>query len=183
MSDATMRAAIKLRLLALGSGMGRVHDYERFATTPADFLKHFQSPANKKIYGWEVVRTGLRVSKVAMAKWRLSHRYMVRGYYVLDDAAATEKTFNGLVDLIVLDLVRTRLAGSERDQLPEAAIETRMFGGIFCHVAEIILPEVSEIVAAVPEEEMEWLRLGLNYYLQDPEDDQVVDASDEITLA
>ena len=87
-----------------------------------------------------------------MSKWKLTHRYLIRGYYGLEDSAATEKTVNALADQIVLDFTRTKLTGSQGDQLPEGSIEIRMFGHVLCHVVEILLPEVSEIVAPVPED-------------------------------
>lgn len=182
MSDQTMRAAIKARLTALGAAIGRVHDYERWANNPNQFLSLFQDAASKKVFGWEIVRTGFKVRKVTMSKWKLIHRYTMRGYYGLEDAAGTEKTVNGLADLIALDFTRTPLAGTQGETLPEAEIETRMFGAVLCHVVEIRLPEVAEIVAPVAEEGDELLRIGLHYYLQDPADDGVADASDELTL-
>lgn len=183
MSDQAMRAAIKARLTALGSGLGKIHDYERWANNPAVFLGLFQDEASKKVFGWEIVRTGFKVRKVAMRKWKLIHHYTIRGYYGLEDAAGTEKTVNALADLIALDFTRTPLAGTQGETLPEAEIETRMFGAILCHVVEIRLPEVAEIVAQVEEEGDDLLTIGLQYYLQDPEDDDVSDASDEITLS
>ena len=182
MSDQTLRAAIKARLTALGDALGRIHDYERWTSNPAVFLGLFQDPASKKIFGWEIVRTGFKVRKVTMSKWKMIHRYTLRGYYGLRDEAGTEKTVNGLADLIALDFTRTPLAGTQGETLPEAEIETRMFGDRLCHVVEIRLPEVAEIVAPVEEEGDELLKIGLHYYLQDPEDDEVVDAEDEITL-
>ena len=182
MSDQTMRAAIKARLTALGASLGRVHDYERWANNPAAFLGLFQDATSKKVFGWEIVRTGFKVRKVTMRKWKMIHRYTLRGYYGLEDAAGTEKTVNSLADLIALDFTRTPLAGTQGETLPEAEIETRMFGAILCHVVEIRLPEVAEIVAPVEEEGDELLAIGLNYYLQDPVDDGEIDASEELTL-
>lgn len=182
MSDATMRAAIAARLTALGAGIGRVHDYERWANNPAQFLALFQPAGSKKVFGWEVVRTGFRVRKVAMRKWKMIHQYTIRGYYGLEDAAATEKTVNALADQIALDFARTPLSGTQGEQLPEAAIEPRVFGGVLCHVVEIRLPEVAEILAPAVEEADDLLVVGLEYYLQDPEDDGTADAADLLTL-
>lgn len=181
MSEASLRAAIQARLLALGAGMGRVHDYERWANTPGEFLRLFQDPVTKKVFGWEIVRSGFKMRKIAMAKWEFSHQFIVRGYYVLNDAAETEKTINTLVDAIAVDFALTPLAGTEKGVLPEGDIETRMFGAALCHVAEIRLPSVSEVVKAA-ESEIELTAIGLRYYLQDPEDDGVADAEDEVAL-
>ena len=67
MSDQTMRAAIKARLTALGASLGRVHDYERWANNPAAFLGLFQDATSKKVFGWEIVRTGFKVDGAAPA--------------------------------------------------------------------------------------------------------------------
>lgn len=180
MSDQTIRAAIHARLVALGSVMGRVHDYERWAGNPADFLRLFQDPTTKKIFGWEITRVGFNVTKAAMNKWRLSHRYVIRGFYGLEDAAGTEKAVNALADMIIFDLTRLKIEGSEADALPEGAVETRQFGGVLCHVVEIRLPKIDEIISPeqLPEEYLE--TVGLNYYLI-PGDD-IADAVDVLPL-
>lgn len=182
MSDATLRAAIKARIEALGASIGRVHDYERWCANPAQFLALFQDAATSKIFGWEIVRTGFSVRRVTMSRWKMIHQYTVRGYYGLQDAAATEKTVNALADLIALDFTRTPIAGTIGEQLPEAEVETRMFGSVLCHVVAIRLPQVAEMVAQLPDEDVDLLRIGLNYYLQDPVDDDVVDATDLVEL-
>lgn len=180
MSDQTMRAAIAARLNALGPVIGRVHDYERWTNNTKQFLELFQNPATKKIFGWEITRTGFKVSKITMVKWKLSHQYIIRGYYALEDAEGTDKAVNGLADLIALDFTRTPLPGTQGEQLPEGAVETRMFGQYLCHVVEIQLPRVDEIIKPDELEEADLLAIGLNYYLT-PGDD-IADAVDTLTL-
>lgn len=180
MSEQSLRAQIKDRLDALGPVMGRVHDYERWSANTGQFLTLFQDPSTKKIMGWEIARTRLRTARSAMNRWKLTHRFVIRGYYGLEDAAATEKAFSALVDMVVLDFLRTRLPGTQGEQFPEAQVEPRMFGAVLCHVAEIVLPEVVEIVDALPEQTEDWTSLGLEYYLR-PGDD-VADAADLVDL-
>ena len=181
MSDATMRAAIKARLDAMGDAIGRVHDYERWNVQAGRFLSLFQDPDTSKIFGWEITRRGLRMQKMTMSKWKMIHRYVLRGYYGLEDAAATEKTVNALVDQIVLDFTRTKLTGTQGDQLPQATIETRIFGHVLCHVAEIVLPEVTEIVAPAEETVPDLEGIDIEYYLTPAIDDDT-DAEDNIEL-
>lgn len=180
MSDQTMRAAIKARLDAFGPVMGRVHDYERMAVDVKEFLMAYQDPATRKIFGWEIMRRSVRPQKFTMNKWKLVHRYVVRGFYGLNDAAGTEKIFNALVDQVVLDFTRTKLAGTQGEQFPEATVEPWMLGSVLCHRAEIVLPEVAEILEQLPEAETDLESIGLEYYLK-PGDDQV-DAVDELTF-
>ncbi|WP_028318960.1 hypothetical protein [Desulfobulbus elongatus] len=183
MSDQALRAAIRSRLLALGAGIGKVHDYGRWANTPADFKTLFQDANSKKIFGWEISRIGLKVSQGrTMHTRRVAHRYMITGYYGLDDAAGTEKTVGALVDQIVVQLASVRLPGTVNDLMPAVNIETRMFGGLLCHVAEIVLPEVTEILDLNEQPADEYLEaVGLEYYLT-PGDDQP-DAIDLVTLS
>ena len=181
MSESTLRAAIKARLETHGASIGRVHDYERLAVNVKDFLGMFQDPETKKIFGWEITRRSFRVVKAGMNKWKVIHHFLIRGYYGIEDAAATEKAVNALVDTIMLDFTRTKIDGTQGEQLPQGKVEQWMFGSVLCHRAEIELPEVAEIVARLPEDdETDLLMVGLNYYLT-PGDDEI-DASDEVTL-
>ena len=183
MSDQTIRAEIKARLDALGTGMGRVHDYLRWATDPTTFLKQFQDPKTRKVFGWEIERTGFSTeSATVIGRWKLIHRFVIRGYYALEDAAATEKTVNALADIIIYNLLRNRLSGTQKNQYPEGTITTRIFGNVLCHVVEIRLPEIVEIVSQLPEDgTTDLLLVGLNYYLV-PGDD-TADAEDVVTLS
>ena len=179
MSDQTLRAAIKARLDSYGEAIGRVHDYERLPTTVKGFLDLFQDPTTGKIFGWEITRRGFRVQRVTMGKWKIVHRYLIRGFYGIEDAAATELAVNALADILVLDFTRQKIAGTQGEQLPEGKVEQWMFGNVLCHRVEIELPEVAEIVERLPEaDETDLAMVGLEYYLK-PGDD-VLDASDMI---
>lgn len=181
MSDATIRAAIKTRLTSMGAGIGRVHDYERWAVQSSSFLSLFQDPTTKKVFGWEIIRRRVRTERLTMRRWKLIHRYLIRGYYGLEDSAETEKSINALVDQIVLDFTRTKIAGTQGDQLPEAGIETRVFGHVLCHVAEITLPEVAEIITQEEEDAENLTGIDIEYYLT-PALDELTDAEDNIDL-
>ncbi|MDA8137923.1 MAG: hypothetical protein M0036_04645 [Desulfobacteraceae bacterium] len=181
MSDATIRAALKARLDARGAGIGRVHDYERWTVQANDFLHLFQDPATRKVFGWEIVRTGVRVERVAMRRYKFIHRYVLRGYYGLSDADATEKTAHALADAIMLDLTLTRLTGTEKDLAPELRMDTRLFGHVLCHVAEITLPEVTEIIEREEDPAPDLTGIDIEYYLT-PAIDTLTDAEDNIDL-
>ncbi|MDA8137985.1 MAG: hypothetical protein M0036_04955 [Desulfobacteraceae bacterium] len=181
MSDATIRAAIKARLDELGAPIGRVHDYERWNVNAGNFLALFQDQSTKKIFGWEISRTGFKTERAAMNKLRLIHRYTIRGYYGLEDAVGTEKSVNALADAIAADLAQTRLTGTERDLMPEANISTRMFGQVLCHVVEIVLPEVVEIISPAETPAPDLTGIDIEYYLT-PSQDTATDAEDRIEL-
>lgn len=179
MSEASLRGAVKARLDAQGAIIGRVHDYERWANTQEGLLAFFQDPGTKKVFGWEITRPEFFTAKVAMNKWQVTHTFTLRGYYALNDAAATEKTIQGLVDAICLDFATVRIPGTQKDHLPHGTVEPRTFGQYLCHVAEITIT-VAEVVSAPPEEGDPLTAIGLSYYLK-PGDD-VADAQDIVTL-
>jgi len=81
----------------------------------------------------------------------------------------------------VLDFALTKLPGTQGEQLPEMTIKTMVFGHVLCHVAEIVLPEVVEIV--VPEEApaQDLTGIDIEYYLT-PALDELTDAQDNIDL-
>lgn len=180
MSDATLRASIK-NILTSVPGAGQVHDYERWAADMAQFIAFFRDPVSKKVFGWEITRAAVpRIERIGN-RFKVTHSYLVKGYYGLKDAEATEKIFNTVVDAMLLQLLGG-IPGTEGTPLPRVdLIQPRMFGGVLCHYAEIRLDNVAEIVTpAAIEEVTDLLRVGLNYYLQ-PGDD-TADAADLVDL-
>lgn len=184
MSDATIREAIRLRMVSFGAGIGRVHDYERWAVQTSDFLGRFQDETTRKIFGWEIMRVAMRIERKTMHKIHMVHRFVVRGYYGLSDDDATEKAVNTLVDQIVLDFAMNPIAGTQGRQSPESKISTRMFGSILCHVPEITMPDITEVVSPPAEAgETDLAGIDLEYYLQpEPDDPPVVDAEDTVNF-
>lgn len=180
MSDSTLRAQLK-NILSGITGVGKVHDYERFTADPAKFLLLFKDETSGKIFGWEITREGVKHERITQ-KIKATHSFVIKGYYGLKDDAATEKTFNAIVDLIGQAFIDTKIPGSQGHSLPQVSnIGARSFGGVLCHYAELRLG-VSEIVEATPEAGMsDLLRIGLSYYLK-PGDD-VKDAEDQVALS
>jgi hypothetical protein len=178
MSDASLRAEIKT-ILDTVPGAGKVYDYERWIIDPSKFLALFRN-ADKKIYGWDISRAAVPTVVRVTKKIEITHTYRLKGYYVLEDSAATEKSFNAIVDAILLAFVDTKIPGSQGHALPVVPVlGARFFGAVLCHYAEIVL-KVSEIVTATSEEAGDLLRIGLNYYLPG---DETVDATDIVELA
>lgn len=180
MSDSTLRAQIK-NILSGITGVGKVHDYERFTADTAKFLSFFKDGISGKIFGWEITREGVKHERITQ-KIKATHTFVIKGYYGLQDAVGTEKLFNAVIDLIGQAFINTQIPGSQGHSLPQVSnVGARTFGGVLCHYAEIRL-DVSEIVEVTPEAGMtDLLRVGLKYYLK-PGDD-VVDAADTVTLS
>lgn len=180
MSDSTLRTQLK-NILSGITGVGKVHDYERFSADTAKFLSFFKDATSGKIFGWEITREGVKHERITQ-KIKATHSFVVKGYYGLKDDAATEKTFNAVVSLIGQAFIDTKIPGSQGHSLPQVSnIGARSFGGVLCHYAEIRL-DVSEIVEVTPEAGItDLLRVGLNYYLT-PGDD-TADVTDTVILS
>lgn len=180
MSDATLRESIKT-LVSSVAGVGRVHDYERWTADSTQFLALFQDPATKKVFGWEITRNSIPQVERIGRKYKITSSYSIKGYYAVNDAAATEKTFQAIIDAIIAALL-TGIPGTEGTPLPNVpVIDFRTFGSVLCHHAEIRIDNVAEVITpATGETITDLLTVGLNYYLQP--DDAVSDAADVVDL-
>ena len=100
MSEALIRAQIKSILEGV-TGIGVVHDYNRYPRSLADYLKLMTS--SKKVNGWTISRQNTPSEKKTAGvggKFERRHRFSISGIYELDDAAGSEKTFQGILDAI-----------------------------------------------------------------------------------
>jgi hypothetical protein len=97
MSDATIRAKIKAILQAV-TGMGQVHDYPRYVRSRADLktLLRKSGSVNAWIFYREKAPADLDHSMTA----RRRHVYRFRAWYEISDSAASEKTFQALIDAV-----------------------------------------------------------------------------------
>lgn len=181
MSDLTLRAALKARLIAHGAIIGRVHDYSRWAVTEEKFKELFLDNATRKLFGWELTRKSFRTERISKSTWKRTSTYLLRGYYGLQDSAATELEISALVDAIVDDLATVRLAGSTVDANPSGTLDNWMFGSILCHRAAIELTTCENIEAADPDADALDLTEILGSYYLTP-GDALPDATDTITI-
>lgn len=102
MSEALIRAQIKAILEAV-SGIGVVHDYERYARSITDFRQIMTKTGSTTVNGWVITRKKTPSEQVIMGpKGQIQRNYLYRiaGVYALDDAAGSEKTFQGIIDAI-----------------------------------------------------------------------------------
>lgn len=94
---AQVRAAIKTTLEGV-SGIGQVHDYERFAKRTADFLALYRSTTHNQVRGWNFRRVSTQERSPDVGRFIVTARWQIRGYMTLDDSATSEKTFDNLVE-------------------------------------------------------------------------------------
>jgi hypothetical protein len=146
-----IRAAIAAKMNTVAD-IGRVHDYERWAKRDKDFQDLFLSAG--QIRGWIVRRTATRETSPGIGRFVVTHRWQIRGYMALDDSAASEKTFDALVEAL-RDAFRSdeTLGGLVASTvLPdgeggEAGLQLEdhgpvMFANVLCHGARLRLATV-----------------------------------------
>ena len=159
MSEASIRARIKERLESV-DGIGIVHDYERWAMNWNDILDKFKTPSNR-YHGWMISRTQRTPKQSSVCGIEVAHTFRIRGIYALDDAAASEKTFQSLIDNISLafdadETLNGTCLTTHPDFGPLAGtaglivdqIDMRMFGNVLCHYAECRLGAVEKVYVA-----------------------------------
>lgn len=125
------------------SGIGQVHDYERYASRVADLKALYAYQG--QIRGWHLRRIGTKESSPGRGRHVVDHAWQWRGYMSLDDSAATEETFDDLIEAIrdayraddsLSGLVATMIIGDQ------AGVQVQdsgpvLFGGVLCHSARL----------------------------------------------
>jgi hypothetical protein len=141
MSEAVCREKI-YEAMSMIPHVGRLYDYERWAADWSKFISYFKHPSGF-ILGWEICRSSMQSVKTNNIEEERLHRFVVKGYMSVKDSLETEKIFNGYIDQIC-ELFRGNhtLDGVCEDAGPVSAetIDTRSFGGVLCHYAELIIP-------------------------------------------
>jgi hypothetical protein len=141
MSETATRALVYAVVNGV-SNVGQVHDYERWANDWTTFLDRFKATISSVsvIRGWTITCAG----------WTQDHAmrvytYKVRGYFGLDDSAASEKAAMLIVDAVCQALdISDDFDEGEMAEL--TAFEPRMFGTTLCHYAEITFrPAMAEV--------------------------------------
>ena len=140
MDESGIRTAIYTTLSGV-TNIGKVYDYDRWAADWATFINLFKTTISgmPQIRGWEISRTGPVPNDTTSVR---SHTYTIRGYMSLDDSAATEKTFNALIEAIYdafLAAPDLNYAALGHDGIQVDVIEARMFGSVLCHYTELRL--------------------------------------------
>lgn len=140
MSEAALRSYI-VSLVESVSGIGVVHDYERWAAQWSDLLALYKT--NNVLNGWYVTRRRTEAQWEAMPVIRRRHEFEVCGIYSLDDSAGSEKTFQALIEAIDAAVRFDHSLGGNAiiaGPLQVEEVEARMFGSVLCHYCRLLLP-------------------------------------------
>jgi hypothetical protein len=143
MSESAIRTQI-FSILSGVSDIGKVYDYERWAADWVQFINLFKTTIDgeDQIRGWEIGRKSAPEKIFTMGLNLRDHAFVIRGYMRVNDASASEKTFNALIEAIA-DAFRDNFtlngAAESHDWIQVDTIEFRLFGGVLCHYAELSL--------------------------------------------
>ena len=150
MSESALRTAIYNAVNGV-SNVGVVYDYQRWADDWGAFLDLFKKTVGgvDQIRGFEVGYRGFQpIDPREFQGIHLRiHNFVVAGYLGLDDSASTEKTMATLAETVAdaLEDNAALAALAFHDVETSLIYETRMFGSVLCHYAEIGV-EVSEVI-------------------------------------
>jgi len=153
---AEIRAAI-LTVKQSVPNIGKVHDYERYASKMSDFRKLFYDTDTKLINGWWFDRLRTDELDGDTGEVRRIHTWQFYGFRGLQDGIGSAKSFQDLIENSC-DAFRTdpTLGGviddnKNMDQsfgpvgMQVDAIETVMFADVLCHRARLtLLTETTE---------------------------------------
>lgn len=154
MSEALIRAQIKIEMEKV-SGIGVVHDYERYARSITDFRQIMTKTGSTTVNGWVIHRESTESAQVVMGpKGQIErvHAYRIAGVYALDDANGSEKTFQAILDAIFAQFKATGTLNSTAISHKQIQIDSVTvtkegeFGDDIYHTAELTL-EVMERTA------------------------------------
>ncbi len=146
MSLSTVRAKIK-ELILLVDGIGKVHEYERYTHDWRQYTKFFTK--NDKVNVWQIERaTFTRFVHATTGSTngveRVIHDFIIRGFYGLSDALASEKTFQDLIEGVCqkfrgypdLDGTAEMIKMSPENPIT-GSIRKDYLGSVLCHIVEI----------------------------------------------
>jgi hypothetical protein len=146
--EADVRAAIKTKMLTVAN-IGTVNDYERYSDQMSKLTLQYVASisGHDQLLGWHIRRVSKREIFVDTGRWSIHNRWRIRGFMALDDAAATEKTFDAL--LVALDTafraddslgsVVLSCIDPESGEAGLQLVDSKpvLFAGVLCHSAEI----------------------------------------------
>jgi len=144
MSLSTIRAQIKIEIETIvTSSLGTVYDYKRYCNDWATYKSLFVR--GSKVHTWEIERPTFTRSERGGSggKEDITHDFILRGFYSLDDSLASDKTFqDDYVELICQEFMNNpTLSGvAEIVEMPvTGTITISKLGDVLCHVVEIKL--------------------------------------------
>lgn len=153
MSDFTdIRAGLLAKLNAL-SGIGKVHNKQRFNVDWSSYLSNFKD-TDGAIRGWYITPASegtISAEFTVFGKTARAYQFMLVGILGVQDAGDTEGAFLTMAETVLNGLLGINKLGSgTTPQLEVTAASLsnytyRQFGSVFCHYGEITLTVTTEV--------------------------------------
>lgn len=146
MSEAAIRAKIKSTLEGV-SGIGQVYDWNRYSRSLAKLLALLRD-ASGNLLGWEITRRSVSQVRGTMPSLYRHHTYAIHGIMSVDDASASEKTLQALVDDIMDAFKNDPTLGGvcmNSDPLQVVTIDYEDINGTLYHVIELRLTAIERV--------------------------------------
>jgi hypothetical protein len=150
MSYATVIAQIETILKsATGVISATVYTYQVLVRDQATYISKFKDTTNNVIHGYIITRNSFsETSEGAGKTMTRTSKWVIRGYYSIGSAGATEITFQGIVDNIA-----TKFGENPRlnntvlltDNFSLDNFDSGMWGDVLCHYAEMSLTTQEQI--------------------------------------
>jgi len=154
MAYADIAAAIKT-VIESASGTANVYDYTRFNSADPEQMKTLFQSGNV-INTWQITRSlaNAEFDGTGVCAVDRENEFTINGYYSIDDSAASEKTFqqlvNDVMDKLNLDANKTLSSNITRFSRPAQLVnfESVMYGSIGCWWCEIKIYPVETVATA-----------------------------------
>ena len=133
--------------------IGTVHSYQRYAAREKDLVDLYH--ANGRLHGWFVRRTSVVEKTLSVGINTEQSEWQVVGYLAINDTAASEIEFDGLLDAVravfrtdnftawrdmsngePINLVYTEQPAKEQLGLAVLNSQPVLFAGVLCHSAQ-----------------------------------------------
>jgi hypothetical protein len=141
-TQAQIRASIQT-VLAGVAGIGSVHDYFRLAALEADLKTKLVTDG--RLHAWLISLSDeepLAARRLPACQEQGTWNFVVRGYYAVADAEASEKTFSTVTESVVAAFRADKKLGNTVIEAGPAQWTQggyRMFAGVLCHFAQLAL--------------------------------------------
>lgn len=144
-----IRDKIKAIIVAVPNS-GSVQAYERYTQQQSKLAEFYKDATSGRILGWNINRYATREAYIDIGRWVLDHDWKIRGFMSLDDADATQETFDTLIEAIrdvfradpsLGDLVFSTVIEEKNHQAGVQVEEVApvLFAGVLCHSARLAL--------------------------------------------
>jgi len=125
-------------IMSAVANIGKVHAYRRAVQAENDFSDLYVDSGRVK--AWDITRESTASNDRTVGATEERHLVVVRGYFGVKDADATEQTFQDLIEAVRAALrAKRNLNGKVLDTTPMQAriVTAANIGNVLCHYCEL----------------------------------------------